>query len=484
MNFKFNLTTEQLGIKNHFIMGRGDFFVRAKAGSSKTFTSILGLNAANASQTAYLVFGKLNQLEAVPKITNDKVTVVTFHSIGFSFVRKNWRGVCANGYTEFGRIEKLFPDAPRRIIFLAAKLVSFLKNTSIVPTQKQAMDAILARDFETGAQATSEGWGNEKLVQMALESIKLSLEYPADKKISFEDMLWLPVAKNWIEKQFNLIVVDECQDCNEIQLEMIRRLRMEKGRICMIGDENQAIYNFRGATSNVIEKFKTEFSAKGFDLSISWRCPKKIIEMAKQLVPDIQASPTAIDGEVLQITNDGFLNTVKVGDVCLSRTNAPLMKNCLALIRKNVRAYVEGRDVGKGLINLIESFQPKEMADFYDKLDKWLTVRQQNNSAQAVANSNDQAQTLRVLAENCLNVEEIKNKINLLFQDAADVKTPSVVLMTVHKSKGKEWDNVFMLMETFARNGKRVLTPEEITEERNIKYVAITRAKKKLIQVA
>jgi len=202
-------------------------------------------------------------------------------------------------------------------------------------------------------------------------------------------------------------------------------------------------------------------------------------------VPAIQAAPNAIDGEISTMNNEAMLDKVQVKEVILSRTNAPLAKNCLALLRKNKPAYIVGRDIGRQLISLIEGFETNDINQLYLKLDAWLSVKQANANLwnnNAVAHATDTHECIRAISENCLDVEGLKNKINSLFLDSEFVRKPSVILSSIHKAKGLEFPTVFLLTESFA-SGKRTLTPEQAQEERNIYYVGITRTKNKLVNV-
>jgi superfamily I DNA/RNA helicase len=163
------------------------------------------------------------------------------------------------------------------------------------------------------------------------------------------------------------------------------------------------------------------------------------------------------------------------------------MRACLNLIKKNVPAYIEGRDLGKTLWDIVENINPKTVAEFNDGLDKWLAARQPINmtprAAQAFALCQDQAATLRIVAENVLTVEAIKDKINSLFMDKENVRVPSVICSTVHKAKGLEAKSVYILASSFA-TGRRQLSTADIQEEQNIKYVAYTRTLNKMIMVS
>lgn len=479
-------STQQKEIFNFFILGRGNAVVTARAGAAKTTTIIEGLNRANASSMLYAVFNKKNQLEAEKKITNkDKVNVKTLHSIGFSFILKNWRGVRASGYAEFARIKDLYPDAPEQVVFQAARLVSYLKNTLEKPNKTEALQVAALRDIDLSKKNSDMGWTLDKLADMALDSIEKSLSYPKNKLISFDDMVWLPNVQNWVKPSYALVAIDEAQDMNVLQLKMAIGCCNAGGKIILIGDPAQCIYNFRGAMQDGMEKYQLELNAKQFSLPISYRCPRKVIEMAQKLVPDIQAKPDAIEGSIETISYDTMLKDIKVKQTILSRTNFPLMKACLSLLRNNKPAYIEGREIGEKLEKLIDSFEPKDLNDFFTKLDSWLAVHQAKagyNAGRRIEEATDTHATLRVLSDTCLTVADLKNKLNKLFLDANNVRVPSVICQTVHKSKGNEFSEVYLLEETFSA-GRRVLTPAETIEEKNIRYVAITRTMEKLFLV-
>lgn len=478
-------STEQKTIFNWFVMGRKPAIIEAVAGSGKTSTLIEGLNRASSPNMLYCVFGKRNQLDAEKRITNKKVQVSTYHSLGFRMILNVWRGVRANGYTEFGRVKSLAPDAPAQVHFQTARLVEFIKNTCTdVPSLVDVTKIAVERDIDAGTK--NPQWTTEKLAELAIKSVNLCLEYPQDKQISFSDMVFLPIAKGWAKPTYSLIVSDESQDLSAPQLAMIKALCLPTGRVCLVGDSHQAIYGFRGTVQDSMSKFHAELGADAFTLSTSYRCPKLITAKAKALVPQIRHADNAIDGEISNINHETMLNSIKVNDVVLSRSNAPLTKSCLALLRKNKPAYIVGKDIGKQLITLIDNLEAKDITEFYVKLEAWLTIKQANvttwNANQA-ALAVDTVGTLKLIGESCLTIDDIKTKINKLFLDSENVRVPSVVLSTVHKAKGLEWENVHLLSWTFAA-GHRVMTPAEKQEELNIQYVAITRSQNRLIYVS
>jgi superfamily I DNA/RNA helicase len=265
------------------------------------------------------------------------------------------------------------------------------------------------------------------------------------------------------------------------------------GRVCCVGDDRQAIYSFRGAVSDGMDMMRRSLNAKELGLTITYRCPKAVVALAVNIVPDYRAADAAPQGEVLHIEAGSIHAQVKVGDAVLSRSNAPLMSLCLGLLRKGTPARIEGRDLGKALADIIEKLNARTVPQFLTKVETWAekqTNRFMNtkNFEQKAQQIQDQAETLKAIAEGVSSVTEIQTRLNTLFQDTNADSKPAVILSTTHKAKGLEWSKVFMLTSTFNRKrpaNAAPISPEaaeaQAREEANIYYVAITRAKATLV---
>ena len=166
-----------------------------------------------------------------------------------------------------------------------------------------------------------------------------------------------------------------------------------------------------------------------------------------------------------------------IGDAVLSRMNAPLMSTCLQLLKNGVSARIEGRDIGKQLVGMVRKLRAKSVPDFIRKLYAWGDKQKSRIIAGPKAEAKlslitDQVETLNAVAEGAASVSDIESRLLSLFQDSDSNAKPAVVLSTVHKAKGLEWDNVFILSGTFRKSRG--------AEEANIYYVAVTRTKKVL----
>lgn len=477
--------------------------VNALPGTGKTTTIIEGFKhiPASVKRIAYFVFNKKNQIEAEQKITDSRVIVKTLHSYGYSVIARAWGRIKVDNYADWQRAEQAAMElgitaivrdhrtkgtkqgCPMPVLLSTVKLVSFLKNLYVNPTLDDIKFTIDARDINVYGEFADH---NERLPELAMRVLELSKI--RSHAISFDDMVWLPVVLNMVKPEFPFIVVDECQDMNENQLSMAIKAINPGGDGCLVGDNNQGMYSFRGSLMNALTVFKDRLGASELPLNVTRRCPKAVVTKVNEFLPHYQAAPEAPEGTVETLAHDKAIEIMTPGDAVLSRLNAPLMPLCLSLIRKGVSARVEGRDIGKALIQLTKSLRAKTMPEFTEALDNWLSAMIAKASGRdkdrKIELWQDQAETLRVIAETVNSPDEIESKIDALFIDSDYAKKPAVVCSSVHKAKGLEWSRVFVLSDSFNRRGNGVLTDDQAFEERNIKIVAWTRSKDRLVFVS
>ena len=461
-------SAEQLAIFDWFKSGTGNLVVRARAGTGKTFTIKESFKHAPEKKILYAVFNKKNQVEAAEKIKDSRVDVKTLHSLGFRFIKSVWSDARPDDNVEYDRLDSLFPNLRYEDRGAILKLVGFAKNLTINPTREDLEQICDERNLEF-----------EKVdgVACASEHLALSKEQDPQNRISFNDMVWLPVAQGWVNPIYDLVVIDEAQDQSLPQLVMARGACKPDGRVVVVGDDRQCIYSFRGAKHNGMDTMRCTLRAAILTLTTTYRCPKAVVALARGIVGDYQSHESMHDGEVINIGNT---DTAKPGDAILSRLNAPLMPIALNLIRKNIPARIEGRDIGKQLIAMVKTLKANSVPQFLTKLQSWLDKQTERltkvkGHEKKIEQSRDIADTLIALATDCKGVGEIESRISNLFSDTDSNSIPSVVLSSVHKAKGLEWKRVFILTETF-RKGKSI-------EEDNIWYVAVTRSQHSLFLV-
>lgn len=472
-------SAEQQAIYQWFATGKGNLTVQARAGTGKTTTIEEAFKHATEQTMLYAVFNKKNQVEAVEKITDNRVEIKTLHSLGFQYITQVWRGVKPDNSVEIDRIEAVCPGIHEHeeACNPVERLVGFAKNMLLAPTLRNLEDLANDKGIFSSLEASEDGgYTVARLAEIALAALELAKTRDPQDRISFNDMVWLPVVKNWVNSKFDLVVVDEAQDMNVPQLEMAIRACNAGGRICIVGDDRQAIYGFRGAAQNGMRITQERLGASVLGLTTTYRCPKAVVAIAAEIVPDYKAAESAPDGTVDEISFDGLLDAACVGDAILSRLNAPLMSACLRLLSRGTPARIEGRDIGAQLVGMVRKLRAKSVPDFLRKLSAWGDKQKtrfaaSRNAESKIAQVDDQVATLQAVAEGANNVSAIEAKLYSLFSDSDSNAKPSVVLSSVHKAKGLEWSRVFILRSTFKRKSD---------EEQNIFYVAVTRSKNRL----
>jgi DNA helicase-2/ATP-dependent DNA helicase PcrA len=246
---------------------------------------------------------------------------------------------------------------------------------------------------------------------------------------------------------------------------------------------HNSLYSWRFADTSIIDEIKSHPQTKTLPLPISYRCPKSIIELVKNWVPDISCPETAIEGEIKNISLNELYKLAKPGCFVLSRTNAPLIKICMAFIRNGVKANIRGRDVGKQLNYLLKKSKKKLVPAFLKWLENWRNeevakLQEKNINPE---NIHDRYECLVNLCDECKSLQEVSSKIDELFNDTDENNI--VILSTVHRVKGNERDNVFLLRWTFRVWFDQMHLIEKPNEEANIAYVAASRTRDKLFIV-
>jgi superfamily I DNA/RNA helicase len=255
-----------------------------------------------------------------------------------------------------------------------------------------------------------------------------------------------------------------------------------------VGDRSQAIYGFAGAQSDSMDKIKEATKAHELPLSVCYRCPTSHIDRAKNIVSQIEASPTASAGILAEIKESELTDKLTNGSLILCRKTAPLISLCLQLIGEGLPARVKGRDVASGLIKVIdklakdahfsygslplfvrewESIQMRKLADLKDSESR---IQQVNDTASAIVAA------YSGLKIKCSTLEQFKDALLALFDDSR----ASIWLSTIHKAKGLEAERVFIIKPQYLPLVWKGQQPWQFGQEKNLEYVAYTRSKSEL----
>jgi superfamily I DNA/RNA helicase len=152
----------------------------------------------------------------------------------------------------------------------------------------------------------------------------------------------------------------------------------------------------------------------------------------------------------------------------------------------------EGRSIGQGLIALTKKWKVVKLDALQNKLDTYLNREVAKFLAAGKESQadtlTDKVETLFVLIARARdqgldNVAELRAMIESFFSDDVGKDASLVTLCSVHRSKGLEWDRVFLLGREELMPSQFARQPWQVAQEINLIYVAITRAKKTLFEV-
>jgi superfamily I DNA/RNA helicase len=170
------------------------------------------------------------------------------------------------------------------------------------------------------------------------------------------------------------------------------------------------------------------------------------------------------------------------------------MDLAFSLIRKGIACRIEGKDIGAGLVALAQKWKVQDLNKLSERLVSFrnrevskLLEKGQETKAEQVE---DKVDTLLVLLARCKeqnkhNVFDLVSLIKSMFSDSDDKFTNKnlVTLSSVHKSKGLEWNRVFLLGREQFMPSKYAKKQWQKDQERNLIYVAVTRAMTELVEV-
>lgn len=505
---------------------KGSLNLVARAGTGKTFTIVNGIirtiyDEQPRASVAVMAYNKSAGDELGLKLTEagltnwKQVQSGTVHSFGFKFFRKLAPKVRVDGKKVFGIIDVIIAAHPggaddhalSHIGKAVAKAVSLAKQNAfgfLHQIDDQGAWYEMCENFDMD-EDMGDGYEIKDLIEWSIKVYRLSIAQDFEV-IDFDDMVIAPLIHKASIWAYDYVVMDEAQDTNPARRALaFAMLKPKWGRFVAVGDDRQAIYAFTGANSDSLDIIAREMNSETLKLTETRRCPKAVVAMAKVLVPDYVAMDDAPDGNVREVP---YLKTVgntkeetewfacenlKAGDAILCRNTKPLIEEAYALIKAGIGCMVEGRDIGAGLIALATRWaRVKTLGALTDKLTDYLARETAKLMAKGkedkVASIEDRVGCLMVIieavrAKGGTDVDDVVRAINQLFGDTNDKNCNVVVLCTIHRSKGREWNRVFHVGRTKYLPSSYARRPEALRQEENLEYVAFTRAKQEYVDV-
>ncbi|MBC7407213.1 MAG: RecQ family ATP-dependent DNA helicase [Arcicella sp.] len=321
------------------------------------------------------------------------------------------------------------------------------------------------------------------------------------------------IIKNTVEKIRNneveasritktVLVIDEAQDMDADEFELIKALMEvnEEMRVIAVGDDDQNIYEWRGANSKYLLNFVTENQATKYELITNYRSKSNLVSFSNQFLKtignrlkEIPIVANQTDNgriKVFQYTNgnlitpliDDIMATELAGTTCiLTRENEEASLVAGLLIKNGLHAKLIQTNDNFSLYNLEEvRFFLNEL-----KLNESAFLISDEVWGDAKRKLIDKYK-LSTKVEICINIikdfestntkRKYKSDFELFIresklEDFMSTNGETIFVSTIHKAKGKEFDNVILLVENFH-------TREDKTKRQL--YVAMTRAKQNL----
>ena len=445
--------------------------IDAYAGTGKTSTIVEACNLIDPSKsTTFVAFNKSIATELESRLASN-IRAMTLHKMGLKAIYYANKSTTVDDFKCRTIYRQLRGQSD--IESQVMRLVSLGKSSATTdPNFDKIMD-----DFEIVVDA--------ERVQESVDMARIVFKQSANNHstVDFDDMIYFPAMGYVSLYKQDVIFVDERQDLSPAQVSMLRKAVKSSGRVIAAGDDRQAIYAFRGADTAVTAKLKADFNAMVLPLDICYRCGRKIVELAQTIVPEIQPSPYAIDGEICTTSEKKLYGELQPDDLILCRTNAPLVQTALRCIKQGIKAQIRGRDIGKSLEQLIAKVSRKYITDslpmFLSSLRDYaqteiakLMAVDKNGPAMMLA---DQTETIIALAEGANSLQDIMNRIATIFSD----NVVGVMLSSVHRAKGTEANRVYIIRPDLIPH-PMAKSPVQRQQEMNLKYVAATRAKQVL----
>ncbi len=299
-----------------------------------------------------------------------------------------------------------------------------------------------------------------------------------------------------------VLVIDEAQDMNAQEFGLIKSL-MDKNtemRVIAVGDDDQNIYTFRGADSKYFEQFVNGKNATKYEMVENYRSKKNLVEFTNQFVerihPRFKTTPIVPvqndNGEIrlihyerqnliVPLVNDIFSAGLSGTTCILTKTNDEALQISELLLKNKMPAKLIQSNDGFDLYNLYE------IRSFIDDLNvdsntPIISINTWNNAKRKFARKHANSTNYDLCKNLLVDFQKTNSKVKYKSDFEVFIKESkledftfghgeTIYVSTIHKAKGKEFDNVFLLLNNFdgySNDNKRQL------------YVAMTRAKRNL----
>lgn len=358
-------------------------------------------------------------------------------------------------------------------------------------------------------------------LQEAYEDAKIK-----SQKIDWEDVLILtlgllraePRALAHVQQQYRFFTVDEYQDISPLQHSLLDAWLGNRSDICVVGDPNQTIYSFTGATSEFLQNFDSRYpDATVIQLTRNYRSTSQIVNFANRLTADTDSvDPLRSEGELGLAPR--ILSYASVAEECqavalhiktkieqgfkssdiaiLYRVNGQSEAIENALSQVGIDYQVRGgerffsRPEIQNAIRAVraEAVSPTDKGLYQTVSDICRSLGWQTQPPTEKGSAREKWESLNSflaitdeLPENS-SIGEFAKELDERQRSQHEPVKAAITLSTIHAAKGLEWDSVYLIGLTEGYLPISYATTEqEIREERRLLYVGITRARQELM---
>jgi len=463
--------------------------VKAGPGSGKTtvLKQLCKLTPLS-EKSIFLAFNK-SIVEELKEALPSHVKVQTLHSLGCGILFREYGNIKVVQTKTFGVLRKLEKKWIEKNELEGVKSRNYYHYNISQLYEVYRMNLLTEVGPDLVSLSNRHGLdvsGNilQHLTELIKVMVKVNKGYPGKPfEIDYTDMIYLPVIKNFSIPKYDRVFIDEAQDLNLLQHELVDRTIKRSGRFISVGDERQSIYVFLGADSESFSKFATKPNTKVLPLSVTYRCPTDVVELINTVYEGVEAAPGAIKGEV----RSGSIEEIEGGDMVLCRNNKPLLELYFILLKNEVPCYIRGADIGKGIVRMVKDYSTHSVTSCIESLYESLEEKERRLSESGMTfprrhpsyvKYSEDIQLFEIVAQRYETVSQVLPVITSIFKENSN----GVMLSTIHKAKGLEADNVFLLNKELIPS-KYAEQAWEKEQEQRLLFVAYSRPKKELIYI-
>jgi DNA helicase-2/ATP-dependent DNA helicase PcrA len=404
--------------------------------------------------------------------THPSVECRSVHGWGYKIIldSQRRRHVPVSDGVSINQVEKLlsrsFDSLPDKYSWLSAtRYLDKLKDELLEPTLTNLL--YLSQKYEDLAAFKASEDVAKKIIQ--LMPVAKTIDHRIG--ISYMDQVWLAcfLIK---EPLYDIAIIDECQDISAARRLLCSKIAKHK---IWIGDRYQAINAFAGADSKSVEKIQAMVDIV-LPLKTSFRNPPNVIRRLNKLKPLANLKgldkPEGLEERIELEDMPGLVQQLgpkQCMGVC--RTNAPLIRVAYRLMESGVACRILGDRVVDQLAKIIKGRKATSLSDFESKLNQYESGIVRNLDEYIAELFKDKINCIRLVLPYASSVEDIVPQLRKLFKPAESQE--HIVLSTIHKAKGLEAHNIFILFPPVeSPHAKR---QEQIEQESNLRYVAESR---------